>query len=196
MKKLVALLIVSFAFATAPAFSADLKKGAIAYEKGDYETALREFLPLAEEGHAEAQYNLGLLYDNGWGVSQDYKIALKWFRLSAEQGVSVSQFSLGVMYQNGQGVVQDDKQAVKWYRLAAEQGDAHAQNNLAVMYEKGLGVLQDYVSAHMWYNTSALNNQELALENRDNLAEKMTPSQIEKAQDLAKKCLANNYQGC
>jgi|TARA_B100001971_G_C18092570_1_gene484314 TPR repeat protein len=81
----------------------------------------------AEQGDVKAQYNLGLMYFIGQGVSQDYKESVKWYRLSAEQGDAEAQFNLGLMYSEGQGVPQDDKEAVKWYRLAAEQGDADAR---------------------------------------------------------------------
>ena len=67
-------------------WSADFQKGVTAYKSGDYATALREWTPLAEQGHAFAQYNLGVMYDKGEGVPQDDKRALKWYTLAAEQG--------------------------------------------------------------------------------------------------------------
>ncbi len=196
MKRFVALCLVAVALATAPAFSVDFDKGLVAYQNGDYKTALQEWQPLAEQGDADAQYNLGLLYDNGEGVPQDYKTAAKWYTLSAEQGDAKAQFNLGFMYRNGEGVPQDYKQAAKWYRLSAEQGEAKAQYNLGLMYGKGQGVLQDYFRAHMWINLAASNGDELAVEARDKITKVMNPAQIDKAQDLARECIANNYQGC
>jgi hypothetical protein len=134
------------------------------------------------------------MYDNGQGVSQDYKTAVKWFTLAAEQGDAFAQFNLGNMYRRGDGVPQDYKTAVKWYTLAAEQGYASAQVNLGVMYDNGQGVLQDYVYAHMWANIAAANGADGEL--RDLVAERMTPSQIERAQDLARECVKKNYKGC
>ncbi len=195
MKRFVALCLVAVAFATAPAF-AGWDEGVDAANKGDYKTALREFQPFAEQGDARAQFNLGLIYYNGKGVPQDYKEAVKWLSLSAEQGDVDAQFILGLMYKNGEGVPQDYKEAVKLYRLSAEQGHASAQSNLGLMYGNGYGVLQDIVLAHMWFNLSVSNGNELATGNRDDAAGLMTPAQLEKAQDLAKKCLANDYQGC
>ena len=64
-------------------------------------------LPLAEAGYDVAQFNLGVMYDNGQGVLQDYKEAVKWYRLAAEQGYADAQYNLGVMYDNGEGVPQD-----------------------------------------------------------------------------------------
>ena len=83
----------------------------------------------------------------------------------------------------------------EWEALA-EEGSAKAQYKLALMYEKGEGFLQDFVYAHMWANLSVNNGYTDARSLRDELANKMTPSQMEKAQDLARECLKKNYQGC
>jgi len=80
----------------------------------------------AHQGHAGAQYDLGVMYDNGQGVAQNYAEALKWLRLAADQGHAGAQFGLGVMYANGQGVAQNYVQAHMWFNLAAAQGDAKA----------------------------------------------------------------------
>ncbi len=170
---------------------ADFQAGADAYLRGDYATALLEFKPLAEKGHANAQFGLGLMYDEGQGVPQDYAEAAKWYRKAAEQGQASAQNSLGVMYDEGQGVPQDYAEAVKWYRKAVEQGQASAQLNLGFMYSKGQGVPQDYVQAHMWYNLAASrlppgSDRDRAVKNREFIAEKMTPAQIAEAQRLAR----------
>jgi hypothetical protein len=73
------LLIISVLFLTLvvgnPAFSADFEKGVTAYQSGDYATALREWIPLAEQGDANAQFQIGAMYDVGKGVLKDYKTA-------------------------------------------------------------------------------------------------------------------------
>ena len=135
--------------------NADFDEGVVAYGKGDYATALRAWQPLAEQGDAAAQYNLGLMHETGQGVPQDDKAAAQWFRRAAEQGHASAQNSLGVMYDQGKGVPQDDKAAVQWYRRAAEQGHALAQSNLGVMYDQGKGVLQDDKAAVQWYRRAA-----------------------------------------
>ena len=71
------------------ASSPSFQKGLTAFKKGGNATALREWTPLAEQGNADAQYFLGHMYRNGWGVSQDYKTALKWWKLAAKQGLSL-----------------------------------------------------------------------------------------------------------
>ena len=179
-----------------PAFSADYQKGLDAYQRGDYATALREWKPLAEQGNASAQYNLGLMYEKGLGTPQIYNTAVNWYRIAAEQGNALAQFNLGVMYEKGLGVPQNDKTAVKWYRLSAKQGDADAQYNLGLMYDKGKGVVQDYIRAHMWFNIGASSGDKDASQNRDIVAQRMTPSQIETAQKLARECVRKNYKGC
>jgi hypothetical protein len=138
---------------------------------------------------------LGNQYFVGRGVPQDDKTAVKWYTLAAEQGNANAQSNLGWLYYTGRGVLQHYKTALKWTTLGAEQGNANAQKNLGVMY--GLqGVLQDYVYAHMWANIAASNGSENGGEVRDLVAKKMTPAQIEKAQDLARECVRKKYKGC
>ena len=157
-------------------------------DKANFDNCLDD----AQRGYANAQNNLGLMYHNGRGVTQIHKLAVKWFRKAAEQGYAKAQNNLGIMYQNGQGVTQDSKQAVQWYRKAAEQGDADAQSNLGNMYYEGKGVTQGYVLAHMWWNIAASSGHKNATKNRDIVAKQMSPSQIEKAQDMAREWTAKH----
>ena len=188
-----ALLLLS----STEGWSADFQKGLDAYNKKDYATALREWEPLAQQGNADAQYNLGVMYEKGLGVPQDNKTAMKWYRLSAEQGHAGAQFNLGLMYRKGEGVLQDYKTAVKWCKLAAEQGNATAQNNLGFMYDNGHGVAQDYVHAHMWFNIAASSGEsKKASKNRDIIAKQLTPADISAAQKLARECVRKNYKAC
>jgi hypothetical protein len=107
-----------------------------AYERGDYETALRLARPAAEQGFAWAQNNLGVLYAQGRGAVQDDTEAARWYRKAADQGLAAAQTWLGWLYQNGRGVPQDEAHAVQWYRKAAEQGEAAAQKNLDLLSAK------------------------------------------------------------
>ena len=100
-KKLTFLLALTFLFlfsGSSVVFADDLQDGLDAYKRQDYKTAHRLWLPLAEQGNATAQNNLGNMYSEGKGVPQDYKEAVKWLRLSAEQGNAVAQYHLGIMY--------------------------------------------------------------------------------------------------
>ncbi len=83
---------------SSPVVAQDVEKGYAAAQAGDFATALQVWLPLAEQGEAFAQSNLGLMYERGQGVPQDYKEAVKWYRLAAEQGDAEAQFNLGIMY--------------------------------------------------------------------------------------------------
>ena len=105
---------------TAPAW-AGFDEGTAAYDRGDYATALREWRPLAKQGVADAQYNLGVMYGEGLGVPQDYAKAVRWWRKAAEQGHATAQYNLGVAYHNGEGVPQNYAQAHMWYNLAASR---------------------------------------------------------------------------
>jgi len=98
--------------------------GLDAYHRGDYTTALSEWRRLAEQWEAEeAQFNVGLLYENGRGVTQDYVQARQWYTKAAAQGYAAAQCNLGRLYEFGQGGPQDYVQAYMWYLLGAAHGD-------------------------------------------------------------------------
>ncbi|HWF61731.1 MAG TPA: tetratricopeptide repeat protein [Nitrospira sp.] len=159
-------LVVGFLVLTSASIAAAIS-GEEPYEalqRGDFKLAAGLFYPLAERGDARAQYNLGLLYASGLGVTQDYHAALKW------------------------------------HRMAAKQGHAGAQNELAQMYTKGQGVPQDYVRAHMWYSIAGESlgggsKQELT-KDREKVTSRMTPAQIEKAQEMAQRCFESKFNKC
>ena len=176
--------VLSIICLTVPAW-ADFQAGMDATIRGDYAAALREWRPLAEQGDALAQYNLGVLYRKGRGVPQDDVQARQWYAKAAAQGQAKAQFNLGTLYFNGEGVPKDYPQALRWFRLAADQGEAVAQTKIAIMYDEGQGVSQDLVQAYKWYSLAATNGDKPAPELRDALAKEMTPAQIAEAQKLA-----------
>ena len=102
------------ASAAGSAIAGPLEDGEAAYRRGDYATAYRLELPLAEQGNAGAQTTLGELYLNGEAVPQNYAEALKWFRKAADQGDAQGQYDLGYSYDSGKGVPQDYAEAAKW----------------------------------------------------------------------------------
>ena len=159
----------------------------------DYAEAVKWYRMAAEQGHPVAQTELGELYNQGKGVPQDYAEAVKWYRMAAEQGHSAAQYNLGLMYANGRGVPQDLTEGVRRFRIAAEQGNAKAQLFLGLMYANGMGVSQDDTQAHAWLNIAAAQGKTLgkeltaeAVENRDLVAERMTPEALESAQKLSR----------
>lgn len=170
-----------------PALDVDAAEDA--YQKGNYDRALRIARPLAEQGDARAQSLLGRILSRGRGPQLDEAEAAKWFRRAAEQGNAAAQFSLGNMYSEGRGVPQDFTEAAKWYGASADQGDPQAQYNLGLAYAKGEGVPQDNISAHAWFNIAASRfssaeavARNLAISNREAVAKKMTPEEITQAQ--------------
>ena len=132
MKKLLILLLL----VPSLSWGADFQKGLTAANQGDYATALKEWTPLAEQGVAAAQFNLGIMYDKGEGVVQNYKTAVKWYTLAAEQEFASAQYNLGVMYDNGWGVIQDNIYAHMWYNIAASSGNSNAAKNRTIVGER------------------------------------------------------------
>ncbi len=127
---------------------------------------------------------------------EDYQRAYKKWKPLAEKGNPDAQFGVGYMYLQGKGVVMDYKKAMKWFRLAAEQGDSDAQNNLGLMYAVGNGVVEDLVYARMWFEIAASNGSEGAKKNLTASGNTITESELEKAKNMATKCVAKNYKGC
>ena len=106
MKNLTATLCLTIALllgSVGVSWAADFQKGLAAYKSGDYATALREWTPLAEQGQAPAQNNLGLMYTKGQGVPQDYKAAVRWYRLAADQGDAFAQHNLAAQVRKRTG---------------------------------------------------------------------------------------------
>jgi len=166
---IVAAIVCSFVIAVAGAFCAarvmetmetdgavrQYNMGVVSMEREEYENAVRYFRKAAEQGHAPAQNNLGVCYENGKGVEKDVYEAVKWYRKAAEQRYVLAQYNLGVCYANGAGVEKDMDEAVKWIRKAAEQKYAPAQFGLGVCYANGAGVERDMEKAVKWYRKAA-----------------------------------------
>lgn len=123
LKKLtLTLLAILCCITSNVARSTDFQKGLDATQRGDYATALSEWMPFVEQGNYNSQFNLGLLYDKEFGVPQDHKSAVKWYRLVAEEENTIAQFNLGWMYEGEYGVPQDYVYAYMWGSLAASNG--------------------------------------------------------------------------
>src|SRR5215831_1010791 len=188
---LIMVLVPLLLHVAAPWCWAGVQEGYNAYSRGDYATALHEWLPLAQQGDAPAQYNLGLMYLKGQGVSQDFGQAMQWFRRAADQGDAPAQYNLGLMYTNGRGVPQNSAEALRWYRRAADQGHADAQATLGLMYYLGQGAPQDFVQAYFWLTLAAAlfppgTAYDGAVRARDYVVQEMTPSQLAQGQALAR----------
>jgi hypothetical protein len=134
---------------------ADFQAGLDAYNHGDYAAAAREWQPAAESGNANAEFDMGLLFSSGHGVTQDYAKAADWYRKAAEQGVVAAEYNLAVLYSNGQGVKQDKAEAAKWFTKVAEAGITQAATALGDLYSSDEGLPKDYVQAEKWYQIAA-----------------------------------------
>ena len=120
----------------------------------DEAEAARWYRRAAEQGHGEAQVNLGVLYEAGLGVRQDYLEAARWYRKALECGSAPSRDAaavhLGVLNAEGLGVERDDAAAVEMFKQAAAAGEPSGQFNLALMYRNGRGTAKNDVQAYKW----------------------------------------------
>jgi TPR repeat protein len=148
----VGVLLVVFA---SRAVAGPFEEGLSAYGRGDHQSALRIWRPLAEGGDAAAQFNVGLLYDTGQGVPEDPAAAAHWYRLAADQGYAKAQLNLGDLYAADRGVPQDFLEAAKLYEEAAKQRNANARYKLGYLYHHGRGVSQDLKQAIRLYQQAA-----------------------------------------
>ena len=126
--------------------------------------------------------------------------SLEACRVQAAAGDAFAQLTLGVAYNTGEGVPEDNAEAVRWFRMAAEQGYADAQFNLGLIYDFGQGVVQDDARAYLWFNLAAAASQgdgrAKAVENRDSVADRLSPADREAAQRLATQCHASDFKDC
>jgi TPR repeat protein len=185
MKLVSKLLLILFMFGLV---SVCLSQKILAVSYDDI-SHFRLILPKAQQGDANAQFNLALLYENGVGIPRDARSAVYWYTKAAQQGHVNAQYRLGTIYRYGYGdevLLLDSKKAVYWITKASEQGHVIAQYNLGHMYEYGDGAPQDYKQAFFWYTKALEKGYYFAKEDRDKMLEKMSQSQIEEAQKLSK----------
>ncbi len=131
------------------------KKIEPASAKPDYASVNQEFENYqirAQEGDANAQYQLGSIYTTGRnGIEKDYEKAHFWYLKAAESGHAFAMYYLAWMYKRGQGVKEDPEKAFYWFENAAEKGNVYAISNVGHCYQKGYFVKRDYVKAAEWY---------------------------------------------
>jgi len=136
--------------------TADVEQGIRAWLSGDFASAVAILGPLAEQGDARAQFQIGVMCSYGQGMPQDYAKALYWYNLAAAQGHAQAQYNIGVMYDEGIGVPQDEAKAIEWYSKPAAQELANAQYNIGLAYLQGRpGITLDYAKAFIWLSKAA-----------------------------------------
>ena len=156
IQKILSLFLLSFILIGSS--NADYNNGDTAYAEGDYQGAILEWLQVAKQGDARAQYNVAWMYANGKGTSQDFQEAANWYEKSADQGYVDAQYNLANLYLRGSGVTQNDYLAFSWFIKAAEQGDAAAQYNLGRMYLEGKGSDKNILEARFWMKLAIEND--------------------------------------
>ena len=174
----------------------DLPTANDAFERGEYIAALELYETLAGQGNAEAQFQLGLMYEQGLGTDADRQIAQRYYQQAAEQQSPQALDALGTLYLKGEGVIQNFKESLRLFQQAAAQGYPQAQHNLGIAYADGKGTFRDPVKAHMWFNLASASGYPQAAASRERLASTMSQSEIARAQDNAMKRVDQNYVGC
>ena len=136
--------------------------GRFAQEGGperDTERGVEIFRPLAENGHARAQWRLGWAYELGSGVDRDAEAAYRWYTNSAAQGFVHAKQTLGKLYLDGRGTDHDADKAYHLLREAAEGNVTRAMVDLARMYnDENLGPTYDPARAVHWFRLTAEQN--------------------------------------
>ena len=173
----ISLVICGLLLATS-AWSGDSEKGLAAYNSTDYDTALAIWQPLAESGDTDAQYGLGMMYGNGFGVDMDDALAIKWYGLAAEQGHSGAQCNLAVMHQNGWGVPLNEEEAIRLFKQAAEQGVTEAMVALGRHFAMDFSEAYDPVQAYKWFSLAAMLDDIDANAKRETIEGRMTVEQV------------------
>jgi len=150
------LLFAFCFFFAACSSSADVfVSGLNALDRNHYASAYRSFKPLAEQGAAEAQNNLGFLFQNGFGVRRNYNTAIKWYQRAADQGLAEAEHNLGVLNYRGHGVAQNYSVARRWFNKAAKKGLNDAHYMIGLMFYKGEGTVTSLERASRHFSIAA-----------------------------------------
>ena len=184
------LCLTAVFFMASTGAQAGLQEGIAAYNKGEYQAAIKEIEPLAGKGNAAAQLYLGKMYMQGQGAFKpDHAKAIFWARKAASRKNAEAQHFLGFLYYYGLGVPQNYAEAMLWYGKAAEQGNAKAQTSLGSMFANGQGVSQDWVQACKWFKLAAVSGEADAMVKLKAAEDDMTSEQIKDVDALAQEWL-------
>lgn len=180
------MLIICSSLSSLPNTSyATVADGVYAYEKGDYQQALMEWLPYAALGNSNALYNLGQLYRMGRGVETNYAKAKDYYFRAAEKGHIGAQRNLGTLYYFGRLGDVDHAQAISWLTMAAKSGDARSQLMVGTMYFNGEAGKKDNIQAYAWILLASQNRLTSAANTLEKLTAVMTSEEIRQAGKLS-----------
>lgn len=195
--------LASFASVTLIAVlsGSDLAAGRRSYERGDYAAALKELLPMADDGDGEALYLVGSMVFEGKGISPDKRLGATLFQLAADAGNNVAELALAAIYQQGDGVPKDMDRYLYWDRRAAEHGLSMAQMDMGIVSWAGEVGSKDRVQAYIWFSLCSASDDMFlgkvtigvaCAMSRNALAEEMTNGQIDEAEQRTKDWKANH----
>ena len=136
MNRLVRLVAICFVAGTAPGgiAHAGMDEANAALQSGDYTTAHAEAMPMAESGDPVAQWLIGTLYAEGWGVDRDNETATRWYAAAADAGLPAAQLAFGQRLAAGLGIDPDLESATDWLKAAAAKGETDADLTLGTIY--------------------------------------------------------------
>lgn len=157
LQKILCAVFMMSTFFFATSAQAGFQEGVNYFDAKKYDKAYAEFLPLANQGDKSAQFRLGVMYANGYGVKMSVAEAVRWYRKAAAQGLPEAEFEVGVSYYQGGGVRADKREAFRWFSKAAEHGEPMAQYSVGVMLEHGEVGRANKAEALRWYRQSAEN---------------------------------------
>jgi len=165
MKKLILLICLIWTGLT----FAGVEEGITAYKNKDYELALKELQPLADQGNPDAQYWLGRMYGEGNGVAKNHEEALRLYILAIRKNHGRSQAQIGVYYLGGLGVPEDKVIAIKWMMIAETSDDAEAREVAKAFIPVILGTYHPFerpakkreaeIAAQKWIDEWKANNK-------------------------------------
>ena len=204
-----AILVAALGIAMAGPASAGIDESIAVTKEGDYMAALKHLvipmrysleksicdaliatMPRVDRGIASVEALVADIYYFGHFVPKDYGTAVQWYLRAGDKGNALAQSTLGDIYYYGRGAPQNFTKAAAWWQLAADQGVAVAQLNLSVLYANGEGVPKDLVKSHLYANLAAAQlplgkDYEIAVKNREFIANQMAPEEIAEAQRRA-----------
>lgn len=141
----------------------DFTQAQASFENQDYAYSARLLSPLAENGHAQAQYLLATQYDLGLGVKKNEFLSFHWYKKAAKAGIGIAQHNLAVAYAQGNGIDADLKKAVAWWERAANAGNTDSQYNLGIIYAAGRDSIKPNLDkALKWWRMAAINGDPAA----------------------------------
>jgi hypothetical protein len=140
----------------------------------------------AEQGDADAQYEVAEMYEKGRGVHKNPQEAFDWYSKSADTGNLKAQYKLGYMYFKGLGVKHNSKKAFNLLEKPADDGNVRAQYYLAALYANGDGVEQDLEEAVSWYSRSSLGGYRPATEELEQVKKKLAQLEQREKERMAR----------